>query len=89
MPANKCFYLFDPYSIIRQSVYPGDEDAGIAAGALLARHFRLTDTAGNLPDEHPPYEVWCTTDGDFLLVKASVGGCMRTRHESTELWCDG
>jgi hypothetical protein len=66
-------------------VYVGDEDVEVAAGAFRARHFQITDTAGNLPEEHPPYDIWCTADDDYILLKAAVGGYMQTYYELTEL----
>jgi hypothetical protein len=45
----------------------------------------VTGTAGNLPEEHPPYDVWCTADDDYLLLRASAEGYMQTHYELTEL----
>ncbi len=66
-------------------VYVGEEDITVAAGSFRARHFQVTDTAGNLPEEHPPYEVWCTADDDYILLRAGAGGYMQTHYELTEL----
>ena len=66
-------------------VYVGEEDVQVAAGEFRARHFQLTGTAGNLPEEHPPYDVWCTADDDYILLKAGVGGYMQTHYELVEL----
>ena len=33
---------------------------------------KVAGTAGNLPEEHPPYDVWCSADDDYLLLKASA-----------------
>lgn len=66
-------------------VYVGEVDMTVAAGDFRARHFQVTDTAGNLPEEHPPYEVWCTADDDYILLKASAGGYMQTHYELTQL----
>jgi hypothetical protein len=66
-------------------VYVGEEDVETAAGSFRARHCQVTDTAGNLPEEHPPYDVWCTADDDYLLLKARAGGYMQTHYELTEL----
>jgi hypothetical protein len=41
---------------------------------------------GQLPQEHPPYDVWCTADGDYVFLKGAVGGYMQTYYELTELW---
>ena len=66
-------------------VYVGEEDISVAAGEFRARHFQITDTAGNLPEEHPPYEVWCTADDDYILLKAGAGGYMQTHYELVDL----
>ena len=65
--------------------YLGAEEITVAAGTFQARRFAVVDTAANLPEEHPPYEVWCTADDDYLLLKAGVGGYMQTHYELTEL----
>ncbi|HNP65612.1 MAG TPA: hypothetical protein PKH39_16895 [Woeseiaceae bacterium] len=67
-------------------VYLGEEDICVTAGDFRARHFQVTDTAGKLPEEHPPYDVWCTADDDYLLLRAGAGGYMQTHYELTELW---
>ncbi|MEJ2534311.1 MAG: hypothetical protein P8008_02280 [Gammaproteobacteria bacterium] len=66
-------------------VYVGEEDIEVEAGSFSARHFQVTDTAGNLPEEHPPYDVWCTADDDYLLLRAGAGGYMQTHYELVEL----
>jgi len=66
-------------------VYVGDETIDVEAGQFAARHFQVTGTAGNLPEEHPPYDVWCTADDDYILLRASAGGYMQTHYELTEL----
>jgi hypothetical protein len=69
-------------------VYMGEEDVTVAAGTFRGRRFQVTDTAGNLPQEHPPYEVWCTADDDYILLKAGAAGYMQTHYELTELQRD-
>ena len=66
-------------------VYVGEEEVTVEAGTFQARHFQVTDTAGSLPEEHPPYDVWCTADDDYVFLKAGVGGYMQTHYELTEL----
>ena len=66
-------------------VYVGEEEITVEAGTFAARHFQVTDTAGELPEEHPPYDVWCTADDDYLLLRAGAGGYMQTHYELTEL----
>ncbi|MEM9529935.1 MAG: hypothetical protein AAGA23_03385 [Pseudomonadota bacterium] len=65
--------------------YLGEETIEVAAGTFDAFHFQYTDTAGELPEEHPPYEVWCTADDDFIFLRGQVGGYMQTYYELTEL----
>ncbi|MGI9229149.1 MAG: hypothetical protein ACR2P9_04730 [Gammaproteobacteria bacterium] len=66
--------------------YLGDEKITVPAGTFDTHHFCYVDTgAGGLPEEHPPYEVWCTADQDCILVKGSVGGYMQTHYELIEL----
>lgn len=65
--------------------YLGKEDISIAAGSFDAHHFQVVDTAGQLPEEHPPYNVWCTADDDFILLKAGAQGYMQTHYELVEL----
>lgn len=65
--------------------YLGREQISVQAGEFDAHHFQVVDTAGQLPDEHPPYDVWCTADEDFILLRAGVGGYMQTHYELVEL----
>ena len=64
--------------------YVGEEPITVKAGQFKARHFQVVDTAGNLPEEHPPYDVWVHSD-NYLLLKAQVGGYMQTHYELVEL----
>ena len=66
-------------------VYQGDETITVGAGTFDARKFDITDTAGNLPEEHPPYEMWCTRDARGLFLKGGVSGYMMTHYELVEL----
>ena len=65
--------------------YVGEERITVGAGEFNARHFQVVDTAGQLPEEHPPYDVWCTADDDYILLRAGVGGYMQTHYELMEL----
>lgn len=69
-------------------VYVGAETITVEAGTFAARHFQVTDTAGNLPEEHPPYDVWCTADDDYILLRAGAGGYMQTHYELVSLQRD-
>ena len=62
--------------------YVGQELLQVAAGQFKALHFRMVDVPG-LPLAHPPYDLWCTDDGDYVLLKAAVGGYMGTAYELT------
>ena len=77
------------YSTEFDLVYVGDEVGEVGAGKFNARHFQVTGTAGNLPEEHPPYDVWCTADDNYILLKASVGGYMQTHYELVSLSLEG
>lgn len=65
--------------------YLGEEEITVEAGTFQARRFAVVDTAENLPEEHPPYEVWCTADDDYILLRASAGGYMQRAYELSEL----
>ncbi len=65
--------------------FVGPETVSVAAGRFEAWHFRYVDTAGQLPEEHPLYDVWCTADSDYVFLKGAVGGYMQTRYELSEL----
>ena len=64
--------------------YHGEERISVKAGDFDALKFSFTDVPG-LPLEHPPYNLWCTNDGHFVLLMAEVGGYMQTRYELTRL----
>ncbi|MEM1144304.1 MAG: hypothetical protein AAGI88_17115 [Pseudomonadota bacterium] len=76
------------YPINLSLAYIGEEHIEVEAGVFAARHFQVVDTAGELPEEHPPYSVWCTADDDYILLKAGVAGYMQTHYELTELRID-
>lgn len=65
--------------------YLGEETITVEAGTFQARRFQVVDTAAGLPEEHPPYCVWCTADDDYVLLKASAEGYMQTHYELTSL----
>jgi len=65
--------------------YVGDEKISVAAGDFMAHHFRFVDTKDELPEEHPLYDLWCTSDGNYTFLKAEVGGYMQTAYELTKL----
>lgn len=68
----------------------GEERLRVAAGTFDALHYcfgdRLSRRLGsNVPGEHPPYEMWTTADGDYIMLKATVTGYMMTHYELMEL----
>ena len=65
--------------------YIGEEEVTVPAGTFNTYHFQYVDTAGELPEEHPPYDVWCTADEDYVFVRGQVGGYMQTYYELIEL----
>jgi hypothetical protein len=65
--------------------YVGQERIVVGAGEFDAYHFQVVDTGGQLPEEHPPYNVWCTADDDYILLKAGAEGYMQTHYELMEL----
>ena len=69
--------------------YVGQERISVQAGEFDAHHFQVVDTAGQLPQEHPPYNVWCTADDDFILLRAGAEGYMQTHYELVELNIEG
>ena len=78
------FFVMDAMTL----VYFGEEDIEVEAGSFKARHFQVSGTAGSLPEEHPPYDVWCTADDDYILLRAGAGGYMQTHYELTSLEID-
>ena len=62
----------------------GEDTISVEAGTFAARQFQVVDT-GQLPEQHPPYTVWCTADEDYLFLKAEAEGDMQTRYELVAL----
>ncbi|MEM7705275.1 MAG: hypothetical protein AAF358_06965 [Pseudomonadota bacterium] len=70
--------------------YVGPETVTVAAGTFDALHFCYGDRSStalgsNESGEHPPYEIWTTADGEYVLLKAGVAGYMQTHYELTDL----
>ncbi len=68
-------------------VYLGPETVTVEAGTFDALHFRfgLNDDDHYMgTDIHPPYHLWVTADGDYVLLKAYVTGYMQTYYELTD-----
>jgi hypothetical protein len=64
--------------------FHGEERITIKAGQFDTLKFSFTDVPG-LPDQHPTYDLWCTNDDNYILLKAEVGGYMQTRYELVQL----
>jgi hypothetical protein len=62
--------------------FVGPERIEVAAGAFDALHFQIVDTAGQMLEEHPPYDIWTTSDGDYIALRSE--GSQR-RYELMEL----
>jgi hypothetical protein len=64
--------------------YIGEESIEVEAGKFDALHFRFVSSPG-LPEAHPPYDIWCTNDDDFIFLRGDIGGYMQTYYELVEL----
>lgn len=64
--------------------FHGSEEIEVEAGHFTALSFSIVDVPGTLK-EHPPYNLWCTDDGHFVLLKAEVGRYMKTAYELVSL----
>jgi hypothetical protein len=72
------------FSIGLNLVFVGPEKVTVGAGTFDALHYQFVSNP-ELPQEHPPYDVWCTADGDYLFLKGQVAGYMQTYYELVEL----
>lgn len=68
------------FSIDLALEFAGTETITVAAGTFDALHFRIVDVPG-MPLAHPEYDLWVTADGDYVMLKAAVGGYMQTAYE--------
>lgn len=71
------------YPVALTIEYVGDDRIRVPAGTFDTRHFRYLDVG--MPQEHPPYDIWVSNDGDSILVRACVGGYMQTAYDLTSL----
>jgi hypothetical protein len=67
--------------------YLGKETIQVVAGEFEAHHFQIGES--NVDDylgteNHPPYNVWTSTDGNYVMLKAHVTGYMQTYYELVE-----
>jgi hypothetical protein len=74
----------------------GREKITVGAGSFDALHFRIGEhdsgaplETRNEPGKHPPYELWCTADGNYIMLRAFVTGYMMTRYELVSLETSG
>ncbi len=72
------------FSIGMGMEYVGEETITVGAGEFDALHFRFVSAPG-LPQEHPPYDVWCSHDEHFLFLRAEAGGYMQNIYELADL----
>lgn len=68
----------------------GETRVTVEAGTFDALHFCYGERGSkkqgaNEAGKHPPYEVWVTAGGDYIVLQAEVGGYMMMRYELTEL----
>lgn len=61
--------------------YSGVETVTVPAGTFECYKFAFVMTS----NDHPPYEFWVTTDGDFLFVKGAVAAPYNWTFELEEL----
>jgi hypothetical protein len=79
-----------PHPIGIRLSFIGKERITVAAGTFDALHFRYSEQTDanaetrNEPGKHPPYDLWCTADGEYVFLRAWVTGYMMTRYELTE-----
>lgn len=61
--------------------YVGPETIEIPAGRFDCHRVRFV----GLTNDHPPYDMWVTRDGEFLYVRGEVGGYMDSVFELVSL----
>jgi hypothetical protein len=61
--------------------YDGIERVTVKAGTLDCHHFAFVNTS----NDHPPYDLWVSADGDFLYVKGVVTAPYHWDFELVEL----
>lgn len=64
-------------------IFIGRERVSVPAGDFNALHFQFGSETWDEGDllRHPPYDVWCTDDGEFIFLKGGCGGYMQTYYE--------
>jgi hypothetical protein len=61
--------------------YVGDETVTVKAGTFDCHRIAFTGLTNN----HPPYDMWLTRDGEFIYVKGEVEGYMDSTFELATL----
>tara|TARA_R110002020_G_scaffold226974_2_gene437586 strand:- start:120656 stop:121390 length:735 start_codon:yes stop_codon:yes gene_type:complete len=61
--------------------YSGIETVTVPAGTFECHRFAFVNTS----NDHPPYDFWVTTDGDFLFIKGTVAEPYNWSFELMEL----
>ncbi len=61
--------------------YVGEETVTVPAGRFACHRIQFV----NMTNQHPPYNMWISADGDCLYVKGVVEGYMDSVFELTEL----
>ncbi|MFN2098512.1 hypothetical protein [Altererythrobacter sp. MF3-039] len=61
--------------------YKGIEDITVPAGTFNCHRFEMV----GIVNDHPPYDFWLTSDGDFIYVRGTVAGYMDGLFELEEL----
>lgn len=73
-----------------QMSFVGRERIKVAAGTFDSLHFTYTEVADENAESrnevgfHPPYDIWCTADGDRVFLRAEVRGYIGNSYELTE-----
>jgi hypothetical protein len=62
-------------------LYEGEESIDVPAGRFRCHRLAFA----GMTNDHPPYRMWISTDGDFLYVRGEVAGYMDSVFELTEL----
>lgn len=74
-----------PGSLALDIEYCGRETVTVAAGTFETDHYRflITEASGSTGEPHPTEDLWCIP-GDYVFVKATVGGHMNGSFELVE-----
>ena len=64
--------------------FRGEETVDVPAARIDTWKFEFL-LAGSEVDGHPPYHVWVSADGDYIIVKAQVGAPKHYTYVLTEL----